>query len=79
VNAYETKSKQGKTPRGEQPGVYWQVNFMDVKPEKNMFRNTFYCLWMISLNVLRLSHKAGNSYHYSRDIRRNLGGLECPS
>ena len=23
VNAYAAKSKQGKRPRGEQPGVYW--------------------------------------------------------
>jgi hypothetical protein len=34
VNAYVAKSKQGKRPRREQPGVYWQVNFTEVKPGK---------------------------------------------
>ena len=34
VNAYAAKSKQGKRPRGEQPGVYWEVDFTEVKPGK---------------------------------------------
>ena len=34
VNAYAAKSKQGKRPRGEQSGIYWQVNFTEVKPGK---------------------------------------------
>lgn len=34
VNAYTAKSNQGKTPRGEWPGVYWEVNFREVKPGK---------------------------------------------
>ena len=34
VNAYAAKSKQGKRPRGEQPGVYWEVGFTEVKPGK---------------------------------------------
>jgi hypothetical protein len=28
------KSKLGKRPKGEQPGVYWEVDFTEVKPEK---------------------------------------------
>ena len=34
VNAYAAKSKQGKRPRGEWPGVYWEVDFTEVKPGK---------------------------------------------
>ena len=34
MNAYTVKSKQGKIPRGEQPGKYWEVNFTEVKPGK---------------------------------------------
>ena len=34
MNAYVAKSKQGKTPREEWPGVYWEIDFIDVKPEK---------------------------------------------
>ena len=26
------KSKQGKRPRGGRPGVYWEVDFAEVKP-----------------------------------------------
>ena len=32
VNAYA--AKQGKRPRGELPGVYWEVDFIEVKPGK---------------------------------------------
>jgi hypothetical protein len=32
VNAYA--AKQGKRPKGEQPGVYLKVNFIEVKPGK---------------------------------------------
>ena len=48
VNAYAAKSKQGKRPRGEQPGVYWDVDFTEVKPGKYgykyllVFVDTFY-------------------------------------
>ena len=28
------KGKQGRRPRGERPGVYWEVNFTEVKPGK---------------------------------------------
>ena len=31
VSAYSAKSKQGKRPRGEQPGVYWEDYFTEVK------------------------------------------------
>ena len=31
---YAAKSKQGKRARGELPGVYWEVNFTEVKPQK---------------------------------------------
>ena len=34
LNAYAAKSKQGERPRGEQPGVYWEVDFTEVKPGK---------------------------------------------
>ena len=34
VNAYAAKGEQGKTPRGEPPGVYWEVDFTEVKPGK---------------------------------------------
>ena len=34
MNAYAVKSKQGKRPRGEGPGVYWEVDFTEVKPVK---------------------------------------------
>lgn len=34
VNAYAAKSNQDKRPRGEQPGVYWAVNFTEVRPRK---------------------------------------------
>jgi hypothetical protein len=34
VNAYVAKSKQDKRPRGEWPGVYWEVDFTEVKPGK---------------------------------------------
>ena len=33
MNAYAAKSKQGKRPRGE-PGVYWEVDFTEVKTGK---------------------------------------------
>jgi hypothetical protein len=36
-NAYVAKSKQSKRPRGEQLGVYWEVDFTEV----NMVTNTF--------------------------------------
>ena len=47
VNAYVAKSKQGKRPRGEWAGVYWEVDFTEVKPGKYgykyllVFVNTF--------------------------------------
>lgn len=31
ANAPAAKSKQGTRPRGEQPGVYWEVDFIEVK------------------------------------------------
>jgi hypothetical protein len=34
VNANAAKSKQGKRSRGKQPGVYWEVDFTEVKPGK---------------------------------------------
>ena len=34
MNAYAAKGKQGRRPRGERPGVYWEVNFTEVKPGK---------------------------------------------
>jgi len=34
VSAYGAKSKQGKRPRGERPGVYWEVDFTEVKSGK---------------------------------------------
>lgn len=48
VNAYAAKSGQGKRPGGEGPGVYWVVNFTEVKPGKYgykyllVFVDTFY-------------------------------------
>jgi hypothetical protein len=38
VNAYAAKSKQGKRPSGEHPGVYWEVNFTEVMPGKYGYR-----------------------------------------
>lgn len=32
INTYTTKSKEGKRPRGEQPGVYQEVDFIEAKP-----------------------------------------------
>ena len=34
VNDYVAKSNQGKRPRGEWLGVYWEVDFIEVKPGK---------------------------------------------
>jgi hypothetical protein len=31
VNAYAAKCKQGKIPRGEWPGSYWEVDFTEVQ------------------------------------------------
>jgi transposase InsO family protein len=39
VNAYVAKSKQGKRPRGERPGVHWQVDFTEVKPGKYGYKH----------------------------------------
>ena len=33
MNAYAAKSKQGKRPRGEEPGGYWEI-FIEVKAGK---------------------------------------------
>lgn len=38
INAYAAKSKQGKISRGEQSGVYWEVNFTEVKPGKYVYK-----------------------------------------
>ena len=34
VNAYAAKNKQGKRSRVEWPGIYWEVDFTEVKPGK---------------------------------------------
>lgn len=38
VDAYAAKNKQGKRPRGEQPEVYWEVDFTEVKSEKYAYK-----------------------------------------
>jgi hypothetical protein len=38
MNAYVAKSKQGKRPRGKWSGVYWEVNFTEVKPGKYHYK-----------------------------------------
>lgn len=53
VNAYAAKSKQGKRPRGEQPGVYWEVDFTEVNPGK--YGNKCFLVFVDTLDGLRLS------------------------
>ena len=59
MNAYAAKSKQGKRPRGEQPGVYWEVDFTEVKPGKYGYK---YLLVFVdvSLDGLRVSPPSRN-------------------
>ena len=38
VNACHTEIGTGKRPRGNRPGVFWEVDFTEVKPEKYVYK-----------------------------------------
>jgi hypothetical protein len=79
VNAYAAKSKQGKRPRGERPGVYWEVNFTEVKPGKYGYKYLLVFVDTFSECVGAFPTKQETATVVPRRYQRKIfQGLECP-
>ena len=78
VNAYAAKSKQGKRPRGE-PGVYWEVDFTEVKPGKYGYKYLLVFVDTFSECVGAFPTKQETATVVPRRYQRKIfQGLECP-
>jgi hypothetical protein len=63
VNANAAKSKQGKRPRGEQPGVYRSINFTEVRPGNYGYKYLLVFVDVFPGWVEAFPHQAESSYH----------------
>ena len=79
VNAYAAKSEQGKRPGGEGPGVYWVVNFTEVKPGKYGYKYLLVFVDTFSGWVEAFPTKQETATVVPRRYQRKIfQGLECP-
>jgi hypothetical protein len=72
VNACLTKRGTGKRPRRNRPGVFWELDFTEVKSGKYSYKYSTVFVDMFFRMGRAFSHERDGSGHSQEDSRRDF-------